>query len=456
MRLELPVELVGSVASYVGAEESCRTMTRVCKTWRQALVFDSRLWYDFSISAALTNSGPFHSSLERFNNDGGGGDSRPWMTDEVTFAEGVSWGCGERLEFGEADHYELWRQYSIADEEYTAGYLCFMSASESTKKQIQHFLESRVKLETSRICAVAIWLLTTIQFAFLLGGGGELLPPILAGVQGFLGLWWSINWVPFVLRCVVERRFKNWLIRRKRPQLGGFFNSRPPWRRLVHVGEFPGEYRVCQVMRRQESAAALTIACQLLIGRSPAWTASVAASVAVLWYLLLRPRPTSVWRCPVSLAVVGYICLLIIVGCLPFVLRGWSLASVFPLLAPYVVATAALWLETVHDLQPSIDRVCPQTPGPSVRRRCSENLCGLFGCCLCADRGRKCCTVSNAAKLVGIATLWCTGILALLWAEFILYPTTAPIPWHDANALQIVILPLSFNLAILGIAAIAS
>lgn len=456
----LPNELVTSVASYVGPEESCRTMSRICKSWRIILLSASDLWYDFAMSAALTNTGPYHISFT--NSAGSDLHQPPWVSDdasaELTFAESalVNRNEVEEEEVG-TTYYEMWRAYALAEEEYELGYLRFLNSSENAKRQIENYLKSNMVVQTCRIFALTLWLMTTIQFGLLLSGGSiAFAPSILIGVQIVLPLWWLVNVVPFAIRYAVEQRFKQWLMGRRQPQPDGFFTmgskNRRTWRRVVHVGAFPSEFRLCQIMRRQETAMILTIACHLTTMHSSAWSIALTGVLAVLWYLVTAPRTTHTREeamCPVSLSILGYLCVLIIVACLPFVINGWSLSSVFPLLAPYVVASAALWLETVNDLQPSINRIfCPDN---NTRVGCAP--CIRFCCFPCADLHRSCCI----ASLLGVVTLWTTGILALLWTEFLLYPDTAPIIWTSTHIspITIILLPLSFNLFFLGLAAIA-
>lgn len=466
--VHLPGELVANVATFMGAEESCRTLSRLCKSWRTALLKDSALWFDFSTAAALHNVGPYHVDLS-----GQGPEQEqepqqepqpPWQAEKMSFAELMMTTTTtiheQHEELGEMDHYQLWRLYALAEEEYRMGYLKFIRSRTSFQQNIQWFLERTSIMK--RFLSIALWLLVVTQFALFMHST-PILPLVLLGVQLDLGLWWLLNGVPFALRWWTLTGFKWWLSHPKGnnhrpPQTRGFFehvfknnnNSGSTLCRPIILGPLPDEFRTCQIMRRQESAMLLSSAVSMLMimlseeeeTRAAEWRPLAMIAAAIVWYLITAPQRS-------SLSVLGYVTALVIVICIPFVVH---LTSAFLMLAPYVLCTAALWMELVDDLTSSFNglhrRICP-SPNGVYRRLFTQVLC--FPC----GSERNPCTLSNVAICVGIATLWTTGVLALLWTESVLYPSMAPTMWRRIDHPRLLILsPLTFNLVILGLAAI--
>jgi hypothetical protein len=506
----LPSELLSTVALYVGGQETCAAMIQTCKPWREALISSTDLWQYFSQTARSKRSGPYYRPWGRMTSplmnllghdpwecDRAVDQLPPWRSIGPSFALGICT-APQKHRCGPADTYrtdtccggyELWRRYTLGEEEHRRLVIPFLSSATDFDAQAHRFRSNHMVRLCEWVLPVVLWLLSIAQLAIVAASletdsfeSGWTVPSYTA-LAAVLALW-AITAYPFVLRRWEEGRFKSRmsLSLAHRGQSMFYENVAPPntrgamrWPHAILFHALPKEEQQKSKLRRLEMAFGIILSCILVapilqdpnskttFGSFSAFVVLAPAIAGFLWKaatnLVLPLKRCCVIRdrsprslspaffqfydedleeqdCLLIQATIGYMSAAIgLIGVAVSV--EYETDSVLPLLGPYLLASTLLWNAATTDLT----RHCCRDPG--VRSGVFRGAV-WFDCLPC---GVGCC-FANLLRLFGVATLWYTGITIAIRIEHSAGALNSPtVAW----SYPLILAPLFVNFAILGI-----
>lgn len=427
-------DVLGLVASHLGAEDACREMVRVSRGWRCSLINSTRLWYEFAAAASLNGTGPYDSLVADPTEP-------PWRrAPGPQFAHGlVTSSSEEEGSAGMAGWYDLWRRYSLGEEEHRQIVGPFFRSSRRLAQTIRSY-NNRLRPVNEAAGPITLWLLAWAQLAILAAAlehniETQFIPTVPSHLAfGVSFLWWLANIIPSILKCLHRHHHVRILTRRVLPQTRFYEHVAPPnsigasaWPLAVPFFSTAASDNNINsgLLRGLEATALISFTITLIDPNNldGLWWMCAPAAVGFFWLAKTDQTPEDD-ECPVSRASVGYLSAAIGTMAVALVSR-WE--TVMPLVAPFCIASAAIWLE--------------MTKGWSDFDPCA--CCWLCWLCCQPNLGFR-----RILRGSGLITLWLSGIVILVRADLQLFNATT-MSWPQTISWPIIFLPLAWNLALL-------